>query len=218
MDLNIDEKLDFIEDIEGKAYITHEDLKIIDALSYDPDDEVRARIAECIIDPNIDLAREILTRLINDKDSLVRANACDSLFNDKSSKTLELLKNKVLKDRCSLVRGYATLSITDIVVKNGYNNQEFIEFFLNRLNKEKIVWVKICIYKALYLMGCREFLDLILSELNSRAYRNRCLIANILGEIISKDNSDIINRALIERKGKEKTVAVISTIDNILKI
>lgn len=216
LDQNIDQKLDLIDDIESKAYITNEELEIIDVLSYDPDDEVRARVADIIKDSNTDLAREILMRLTNDKDSLVRANACDSLCNNKSSKTLELLKSKVLKDRCSLVRGYATLSIVDIIVNNGYDKQEMIEFFFDRLKKEKIVWVKICIYKGLYLMGHNEFLDLLLQELNNRAYRNRCMVTNILFDIISEENYEVIRKALIQREKKEKTVAVTSTIENVL--
>lgn len=215
-DFNIEQKLDLIDDIENKEEISREDLLILKELSYDKDDEIRSRVAESIMDSNNDLAEEILFRLVNDRDCLVRANACDSLCNNKSFETLELLKNRVLKDRYSLVRGYAALSIADIIVRNGYDSGEYIEFFSFRIKKEKVIWVKICIYRSLCLIGDRDFLKLFLSELNNRQYRNRSLVVNLLPDIISDENSETIKKVLIERMKKEKTIAVSSAIENIL--
>lgn len=215
LNLNIDQKLDLIEDIKNDDHIGNYELGILNTLSYDQDDEVRSSVAE-IIDFDSALAQEILFRLADDEDYLVRTNACDSLRNNKSPSALEVLKTKVIKDKSSLVRGYAALSMADIIVNNDYKKQEFIGFFSDRLKKEKIVWVKICIYRSLYLMGCQEFLDSILTELDNRAYRNRCLVTHILADILTAENEEIIRQALLRRKEKENTSAVMSSIENIL--
>jgi len=205
-----------IEDIRNNNHIGDNELGILKELSYDKDDEVRNGVAEIITDSDSALAQEILFRLMDDKDYLVRTNACDSLRTSKSPIALEVLKTKALKDSSSLVRGYATLSIADIIVNNGFDKQEFIELFSDRLKKEKIMWVKICIYRSLYLIGCREFLDSILTELDNRAYRNRCLVTHILADILTEENEDTIMKALLRRKEKENTSAVKRSIENIL--
>lgn len=216
--LSAEEKLEIIESIEAFNAITDEDIIILDTLSKDEESEVRAKVAEILVFSKSPSAERILISLLKDSDELVRINACDSLCISNSSEVLDLLKNKVMKDRSSLVRGYATLSIADIATKIEYNNlEELLDFFKLVLKKEKVEWVRINVYKALYKLGDETNLNLLINGLNSRLYRNRCATVNCLKDIISSKNNELVRFAFTERFKIEKTVAVRNNIEDIIK-
>jgi HEAT repeat protein len=158
-----------------------------------------------------------LKELSNDMDEIVRVNACESLSNNISIDVLNLLKEKACKDNSSLVRGYSAISIANIARRKNDAKIELIKLLKSRLNKEKIIWVKINIYCALYLLGEEKYLYLIIKELNNRLYRNRCAAVNLLAYIISNENKRIIIKSLDERLNIETTIAVRSSINNVLK-
>lgn len=150
---SLDEKLDIIENMENLQYLTDEHFELLGLLSDDEIAEVKVRVAEILGISNSLIAERILIKLLSDKDELVRANACDSLGASNSMEVLNLLKNKTIKDKSTLVRGYCILSIENIAYNMRYNKKELREFWGNALMKEKIHWVKIHLYKALYNLG-----------------------------------------------------------------
>lgn len=216
-DMTLVEKLDLIDNIKNSNCFIENDLNILVCLSHDKDDEIRARVAEVIVFSDSLTAEKILIELLKDKAELVRVNACDSLCNSNSIKVLKLLKETILMDKSSLVKGYAALSIADIATRINYNAEELIEFFKSAVKKEKVNWVKINFYKALYMLGDESYLDILINELNNKFYRNRCAIVNILSEIVTHENLTKIRAALIERLKIEKTFAVSSTIEKVIQ-
>jgi hypothetical protein len=58
---------------------------------------------------------------------------------------------------------------------------------------------------------------LLLNEINNKNYRNRCVVVNIMGDLISDENKTIILPILQKRFVFEKTKAVKSLIENILE-
>lgn len=215
---NLDEKLSIIEEIEDSEDIAEADLSILDKLSRDKDDEIRARVAEVLVFTNSIKAENILIRLIKDKDELVRVNACDSLCNSNSVETVDYLKERILKDKSNLVKGYAVLSLADVAININYNTDNLSIFLLDVLKKEKIIWVKINLYKALYMLGNKTYLNLLLNEINNRYYRNRCIVVNILADLLTSENFLLIKTVLEERLKVEKVNAVISSIQKVTSI
>lgn len=213
----IGNKLEIIERIEEKGTVTDSDLKILEVLSWDEDDVIRARVAEMMVSFKTNLSEEILKRLLNDNAELVRVNACDSLYFSESVEVLELLKKRINEDKSSLVRGYATLTLADIAKNIDLYKDELRDFLFLVLQKEKVKWVKIHIYKAMYLLGDESYLDMIIKELNNKNYRNRCATVNILGDILIQNNSRNIIESLIKRIKVEKSNAVKSAIEKIIQ-
>lgn len=213
---NVDEKLEIIEEIELSNCKSSNELKILNYLSKDKDDEIRARVAEILVIYDNLEAEKILISLLRDNDPLVRVNACDSLYNSNSLEVLNLLKNRVLYDKSSLVRGYATASLTDIALNIKIDFKDLVKFFQNVLEKEKNQWVRINLYKVLYQLGDKKYLTQLLKELNNRLYKNRSAVVSAIVEIISGENVNAIKTALIERMKVEKTLAVNSKIENVI--
>lgn len=216
--LSYEDKFELIEKIKNLDSLSGKEIRILDALSYDKDQTIRSEVAETLENFNSTEAKKILLRLLNDKSGLVRAVTCDSFRFSGSVKILNLLVKKMINDKCPLVRGYAASSIADLIININETRESYIEFFERFLNTEKDKWVKINIYRSLYILGATSYLQTLIQELNSRSYKNRVAVVNILYEIYSEDNQEQIVKTLTERLEIEKTVAVKSVIDEVLSI
>lgn len=212
-----DEKLDILESIGDSKNFSKFNMELLKRLSQDEEDQVRAKVAELLVLSDSPFSEEILINLLEDVDELVRVNACDSLSVSSSHNVINLLKSIILKDKSSLVRGYAALSIGDIAISISYDNKELEAFFITALLKERVKWVKINFYKVLYLLGDESYLNLLIHELENKSYKCRSLTVNTLSELISSKNSELIIKALTERLEIEKTVAVRSAIKKTLQ-
>lgn len=161
-------------------------------------------------------AEKILLDLINDASELVRANACDSLYNNTSTRVVKALIKKLNNDT-DLVKYYCVLSLGDIA-KNSFENRNVIVnnlYALKELNKN--TKVNIAILKVLYELGNEEQLDVLLEYLKNSDYQNRCVTLNCISEIINRDNSSKIISFLNKTLKIEKTTAVKESIKYIIK-
>ena len=114
------------------------------------------------------------------------------------------------------MRGYATISLSDI--SEGLNMEsDTIKFLESRLDVEKVVFVRINLYTALYKMGKREYLKQLVQLLDAPRYQNRGAVANSLGEILDETNEKEILKILLEHKKTEKSYLVVSIIENVIK-
>jgi HEAT repeat protein len=212
-----EEKLNFLYELEtGECCSTENKQRLIE-LSEDSDEEVRIEVAAVLACIDIPEKDDILVKLSCDKDSLVRVNACDSLGTSISPKIIEVLKERIIRDKDSLVRSYSVLSICDIAISANLNYSQIIKFLENRLEKEKIINTKISFYRSLYLLGEEKYLDEIIETSHNRNYRNRCAAVNALKDIANIDNSDKIRLAVLNLKTHEKSLAVLSSCDNVLQ-
>ncbi len=215
--ISTDEKLDFIDRVEENDYFAKGDLKTLDVLSQDGDDEVRSRVAEVLVFSNTVEAEKILIRLLNDKEELVRINACDSLCTSTSKDVITLLIEKAKKDKSSLVRAYAVMSATDIS-KNIGCKEETLELIMYLFSKEKVNITKISYYRSFLLLGQKCYLSQFLEHINDRFYRNRCTVANLLKDLItdkifSKFELAKVKNALESRLKIETSLAVKNSIE-----
>ena len=160
---------------------------------------------------------EKLKKIANEDDSFNKAMVAKILVNSESEEGEEiLLKLTHEKDRIGLVRGYATISLSDI--SEGLNMQsDTIEFLESRLDVEKVVFVRINLYTALYKMGKKEYLKQLVQLFDVPRYQNRGAVANSLGEILDESNEEEIFKILLEHKKTEKSYLVVSIIENVIK-
>jgi len=214
---SINDKWDILNDIEDKKCISSIDLTALEYLSWDEDDKIRNRVAEILVGSASKESEDILVRLLKDKDSLVRANAADSLCISTSLEVLDLLKKRLLKDKSILVRGYSALSILDIATNTKQDINKLSNFFKGVLKKEKRIWVKLNLYEVLYLCGEEVYLNNLISELNNRYFTNRVATVASLHNITSNKNKLIIKTAILERLKIETVHLVKRKIENILQ-
>lgn len=213
------EKEKILRQIEEKSYeeeLAENDYRILNELSYDKDVFIRDRVAEILVESSDEKGEEILLRLTNDKDWLVRADACDSLCISESVTTYNLLKKIAKKDTSGYVRGYAIISLGTIAVKIHKEN-ELMKFLEEKLMHEKTEFAKINIYTVLYNLGQKEYFDKLLSMINSKKYTNRCAVVVSLQEIANESNRDMIINLLLEHKKKETAMSVVYTINDVIK-
>jgi HEAT repeat protein len=216
--LNISEKVNLINDIGLNVDKYLKPLEILRQLSEDESDEVRWTAAEILFNFKNITAEKILLKLMSDPNEVVRVCACESLSNGQTMKTLLYLKERFIKDKSSLVRGYAAGSIVEVAKRrSNILDLNLVRFLEDRLQIERSSGVKIRIYEALFNYGEEKYFYLLLNEINNKNYRNRCVVVNIMGDLISDENKTIILPILQKRFVIEKTKAVKSLIENILE-
>ena len=213
------EKIKVLARLDDKAYeeeFDEDDYSILKELSYDKELTIRALVARILVDSSDEKGEEILLRLTNDKEWLVRADACDSLCISESVTTYNLLKKIAKKDTSGYVRGYAILSLGDIADKIN-KEDELLEYLEDRLKHEKVQFTKINICTVLYNLGRKEYFGKLLSMINSKKYTNRGAVVNCLKYIANESNRDMIINVLLEHKKKETAMSVIYTINDAIK-
>ena len=211
-------KWEVLEGIIKSGKISAEDMAILETYSGSRDRDIRYKTAEALALSETDRATKILLRLLEDKDELVRACACDSLCTSRSADTIAALKLHATGD-VRMVRGYAILSIADIAAGTGADKAEFIGFFENSLNEEGDDWVKTAYYRALYMMGKHDALSDLVVMLNHDNDQIRCAAANMIADIASEDNIKAIIPVLLWRLKEERkeNVAAVAAIKKALK-
>lgn len=203
--------------LEEKNILTGNDINLLKKLLVDSDEEKKILISQILAKDNTTRSENILLGLINDKSELVRANACDSLYNNISNNVVEELLVKANNDT-SLVKYYAILSLGDIVEINTENKQKVIENLRNLRKNNKDISVNISISKVLYQLGDKAELNILLSYLDDSNYQNRCATLNCISEIISANNFKKIIPILKEKIKTEDSLAVKKSLENIIKI
>lgn len=186
-------------------------------------------------------APKLLTRLLKDKEPIVRSEAVKSLMKigDKKyfSKVLPLLNDKdevvrvdavecvaslggekalkyltkQLDDRSELVRRYVGGWIGEI------GDKIFVAYLERKLKDERSNLAKVGLLEGLYLLGQEERLSELIHLLKSRRYMVRCALAHTLASLVNKKNKEAIRESLINALKAETTVAAKSSMKNALR-
>ena len=215
--MNEIKKNKLLNELEEKNILTNNDISILKKLLVDSDEEQKILISQILAKDNTSKSEDILLNLANDKSELVRANACDSLYNNISNNVVEKLLIKANNDT-NLVKSYAIFSLGDIVEINTENKQKVIENLRNLRRNNKEVSVNISISKVLYQLGDKAELNILLKYLEDSNYQNRCATLNCISEIISDNNFRKIIPTLKEKIKLEDSLAVRESLANIIKI
>ncbi len=212
---NKNEILNKLEIMKDKNNYNNSDITFLEELIQIGDTEIRYEVAEVLSGKNEIEINKIFLELLNDENELVRINASDSVYNCTSNQIIDKLKDIILNDKY-LVRGYAILSICDIANKCE-RKEEILNFIESRLKVEKSKWVKATIYSSLYLLNNEnKYIILLLNLLDESNYKIRCMVLNRISELLNKKNYLIVKEKLENRMKVEDSVAVRSSIINIL--
>ena len=202
-----------LDELSSKNILNDYELECLEKYSKNDDYEIRMKVAEILIISKTKKSKKILLDLTNDKNYLVRANACESLsiFSDKE--TLMLLINVARRDKSCIVRAYAVLSARDIALNLDEEAKRFVVKYLEHLViNETCRMIHVAAYSGLYLLCDNKYINNIFDELNSKRYQLRCFAVNILLDITDSSNKDIILKRLRDLYETEKTVAVKSAL------
>ncbi len=211
LNISENEKLEYLEKLGSQSVLLSEDILMI--LCEDSDECVRSELAQVLSLYHNELSEKILMYLLEDKDEIVRINACDSLYWSNSKKTLERLIVIMQNDKY-LVRGYALLSVADIIIDNNYN--DFIHKVKCILKHEKSKFVLMNYDSFLYRLGDEASLYKIAENLNAEKYNVRCHAANLLYNCTSRKNYLTVIDLLDKRLNVEKVHAVKFTLQRII--
>lgn len=218
-ELNIDQKFDLLNKIDNnissKSEFSKDELIMLNEFSYDNDEDIRSEVAKLLVNFTDENGEIILLRLAKDTDDLVRIEACDSLSQSRSYKTLNFLLEVSKTDENDLARGYAINSIGEISLRL-QNNNEIITYLENLLINEQDIFPRINTYKSLYVLGKKEYIVDLIKLLDTDIYQNRCTTVHSLEEILCNENARLIIESLKKRLAIEETVAVKSTINKVL--
>lgn len=152
-----------------------------------------------------------LVKLLQDTDELVRITAAEVLGVIGDQRALPKLR-KAIHDPSPLVRGYVAEAIGKLGDERDTVRLE------KELKKETSETAKVGIYQALYTLGRPQFLQDLLSLLQSKNYKVRCATANTLSAIhINKSETPVILNVLRKALRQEPTVAARSSIRSSLR-
>ncbi|HBT65108.1 MAG TPA: hypothetical protein DEB10_10665, partial [Ruminococcaceae bacterium] len=77
--MTTEEKINLLQQYDEFAVLTDEQFEILKDMSFDDDNTVRSMVAPFLVDFISDASKNILLRLAQDEDELVRTEALDSL-------------------------------------------------------------------------------------------------------------------------------------------
>ncbi len=186
--------IDVLLDMEDRGDI---DYFLIEIMRYNDDLEVRLAVSEMLAMFPCDKSEEILLSMLDDKDYIVRASSCDSLYFSKSEKVLQHLKKIAVNDYY-IVRGYAFFSIGDII--NNTEKFDQLDFLKKCFFKEKSKWVKVAIAEA-FSLNCAEdsrYMDFILAQVYNKKYQIRSMALKSIKMLAEKEK--IINTDVVDKK------------------
>ena len=189
---------DVLDNVSSKEHLDDNDIDILVEYAQCNYSEIRSYVAELLVmAPNFTKAKNFLMGLSNDADTLVRANACDSLSVFASDEVYNRLHDLALSDDDAMVRGYALLSIADIMNEIPIEKVELITFFLSCLEKNRSeVFVELSCYNGLYRLGKKSYLSNIAEIFTRGNYQDRCAAVHVLGAMVRHKNSDEIMQIL----------------------
>lgn len=201
--------------ISQKSVLETEDINALLKLSQSEDSEIRSYVAELLVMSFGKKAEEVLINMCSDSDEIVRINACDSLSSFATDNSYNKLIDCVLNDKSDVVKTYALLSLADI---SGWvkGDIEKLERLFIRFSTAKNVSVSAACFRGMYILGNKDCLNKLLGLLSAKNYQDRCMVVNMLGDILSNENNSQIISELKKIRQTESSKAVISTIDSII--
>ena len=215
-----DEKLDFLEHIEDIILFDDEMWNTVAGLSEDNSGEVRMRVAERLFGVTDKRSEDILLRLADDADYLVRCEACTSLQTLSGGRVAEKLMQKT-NDAHYLVRGYAAMSAAAAAENESPTEKAKWKDRFSALLDDPSEWVKIAaLYSLILIQGGEAYEEALAGFINSADCHSRMFVLTLLDELLEKeklqDRERIVN-ALSARLADEENRQISMKMDRLLK-
>lgn len=196
-----------IRKMEVSTQLSPNDWALIEQYSTDNDAYIRDLVAVLLAQHLNKQSEDILIRLTQDDDSLVRTDAYDSLSGYYSANVMSVLKTAVFNEQDYLARSYAIRSYADVVFLSQNKQLHDITFFQELLANETSELCKLSCYYALHIGGNKYAVEKILSFLYHPDYHIRCSAISVLSVIVDPQNVVMIRNAVIARERTEDTFA-----------
>lgn len=217
--LSVDKKFEAIDKLKESTNLDDNDWMMLSVLSNDENQEIRLEVSEVLaLFPTIE-SEKILLNLLNDSDYLVRASACDSLYFSLSQETLKKLK-LMTKDSRYLVRGYAVLSIGDIQKNVKVNKKSTIAFLKTLETEEKSRWVKIAVYRSLFILEEVSYIDKLICAINDANYKNRSFALSLIEQLLDDNvlfDFNMLKQTAQNRLAIEKNLPIKQKLYEVIK-
>ena len=229
--MTADEKLQSLIDMEDRP-LTKEDGKFIRKMCLDEDALVRSEATSQLLfvpncDPILDSQDiDLLIRLCDDPEMIVRTEAYDALSRCISPKVEQKLFDCIQTDKDEISRSFAIFCWADIVSRHAPKNRDYskeIAFIREWLKTETSEHCRLSCAYALYLFHEKDALEMMLSYLNCEDYRIRCSVIHHFQdsarrEDIAKEDIPMIRNTLQQLLKDETTRAVRSCAEKFLKL
>lgn len=211
----VNKKIDFINSVEQNGLDNSMYFKI-NKFSRSRNSEVRNRIAQALNGTGDKEYIEILMRLMNDDDEIVRASACDSLAGTESRDAVDEMERHIC-DSSEIVREYVYSSLfeTASLYPKDYKS-EIHKLLLSAYEKEKSYRAKAVLSCALYGLGEK----ILTEEIKNYLHCEDCYVRKVVLEQLDdiSDNTDIslLLPDLIELHGAETVNFVKSSFEKLI--
>ncbi len=202
-------------DTLDKEWLEPADVKHLEEIILKCDAELRRTIAESLINTEPTDSWPLLQMLTQDKEFLVRAEACQSLSVNCSKCSFDLLLNVCTNDPDSIVRAYAMGSVAEILkAQTEEDVKKAVKIFKQMKQDSKDSRIHLAICEVLYkVYGETNLLEEIAGYFEDLDYRIRCTALNHMIYLLTTQNKDFIHERIMELKQKECSRAVQSTIE-----
>lgn len=212
------EKISLIDSLENSEAADSERFEIIRKYVTDDDSFVRSRCACILAGFRNEESLELLVALCNDDDAFVRTEAYDSLSAFPCKRAEKLLYRAVSNEPDELARSYAIFSWAEVIYSLYGSCGNAVEFLFSVIRTEKSERCRLNCYAGIYRLGYARVLPEILAFMKSENYHIRCLVANVLSEMVRREDKDIIMSAVAECLRTEETIAVRSSMESFRRI
>lgn len=215
--MTTEEKINLLNEYDNIPVLTDEHFSILNEFSYDKDSNVRSIVASLLVDFINERSKDILLRLAQDEDYLVRTEAYDSLAVFPFTDVASFLESAMKTEGNNIARSYAILSWTDVSLSLHHDMSESIDSLKKLKHNEISTHCNLSYCYALYMFGQVETLDEILFFLKNGDYHIRCATIALLDEIIDETNEKRIKDSIAILLSAENTVAVKDRAERFLK-
>ena len=215
--MSVADKNSLLSRYEKVNYLEIADYIFLNQLADDEDSYIRSSIACMLVDFVTSQSKNILLKLANDCDAIVRMQAYDSLSAFPFLDVEEKLRNALQNECDDLARSYVIMSYVDISAALHFDNSLCYRMLQNSLVTEKSEICILSIYYALYKLGDDTMLDKMLSLLHNESYHIRCASIKRLYEITTVSNMEEIRQAMVQLLKEEKVPAVICCAEKYMK-
>lgn len=124
------------------------------------------------------------------------------------------------KDSRYLVRGYAVLSIGDIQKNVKVNKKSTIEFLKTLETEEKSRWVKIAVYRSLFILEEVSYIDKLICAINDTNYKNRSFALSLIVQLLDDNvlfDFNMLKQTAQNRLAIEKNLPIKQKLYEVIK-
>lgn len=219
MDIEFNNETAVIDAIIGfynadQSLLSYWNAEILQQLTNSDSEEIRLWLAKALVnDSPSAFSEQLLCKLSQDYDSLVRTEAIDSLSAYVSQKSFEVLCSAI-NDCDELVRSYAAMGVA--IVGREIAHSAASAVIQKLILSEHSDHVLVSAYEGLYLLGEKDKLMNIFCLFRSDDYYIQCAVLNALEDILNYGYDEHVRKFILGLNPHNYPCAVSEIINHII--